>query len=204
MCRRLIIASGELSTREDLGTRLSRVPGIQIIGEAEDMSQALELLSRFVPDLLIADMVLKTRTGVQLTREVVERHPGVNVLVVDEHEDLQHARQALEAGAQGYLLRDAPHAHFCDAIESAISGMKYVSHFIGEALADDDRIMRALTLREREVLDCLAKGYSSEQIASRLKISVRTVGSHRQSIRRKLDIEGATGLIRFAVERRRR
>ncbi len=201
---RLLIVDDHPLMREGLSVRLSRVPRLQIVGEADGALQALELIAELSPDLLLTDIGMKEHNGIELTREVVQRHPRVAVLILSMYDDAEYVQQAMQAGAKGYVLKDSPSAQLVTAIESVAEGGTYLSPAIASCLFGPKPIDCMLTAREQDILQCLAKGQSSKQIARILDISVRTVETHRQSIKRKLNIDGQAELIKFAIERCRR
>lgn len=200
---RMLIVDDHPLVREGLAARLSSVPGIEVAGDAGSAKQALELLPRLQPDLLLTDIGMKEMNGIELTRAVVQQHPKVAVLILSMYDNPEYVQQSLLAGARGYVLKDAPSSQIVAAIESVAGGGTYLSPGIASRLFAQRSVERNLSQREKEILDCLAKGQSSKQIARALDISVRTVESHRQSIKRKLNLAGQAELIKYAVERAR-
>jgi DNA-binding NarL/FixJ family response regulator len=163
--------------------------------------QALALLRELTPDLALVDIGMKHGSGIELTRTVVERYPTVAVLILSMYDNPEYVREAMEAGARGYVLKDGPSAQIVHAIKAVAGGGTYLSPSIADCLFGPKNVEKALTVREQEVLALLAKGHPSKLIAKTLSISVRTVEAHRQSIKRKLEIDGQAELIKFAVER---
>lgn len=198
---RVLIVDDHPLMREGLRGRLSRVPTIEIVGEAENATQAFALLGELAPDLLLTDIGMKDVNGIELTRAVVQRYPQIAVLILSMYDNPEYVHRAMQAGAKGYVLKDAPSAQLIHAIESVAGDGTYLSPAIADCLFGPKSIESALTAREQEILACLAKGHSSKQIAQTLNISVRTVEAHRQSIKRKVNIEGQAELIKFAIER---
>jgi DNA-binding NarL/FixJ family response regulator len=131
----------------------------------------------------------------------VQEHPEIAVLILSMYDNPEYVHHAMLAGARGYVLKDGPSAQIVHAIKAVAGGGTYLSPTIANFLFGPKSVERALTVREQEVLSLLAKGQASKHIAKALNISVRTVEAHRQSIKRKLDIEGQAELIKFAVER---
>jgi DNA-binding NarL/FixJ family response regulator len=201
---RMLIVDDHPLMREGLRGRLSRVPRIEIVGEAECAAQALELLTQVSVDLLLTDIGMKGVNGIELAREVARRHPDVAVLILSMYDDVEYVQQALQAGARGYVLKDSPSAHLVSAIESVVGGGTYLSPAITNCLFAPKAVECTLTSRELEILHGLANGQSSKHIARTLSISVRTVESHRQSIKRKVNVDGQAELIKYAIERCRR
>ena len=149
------------------------------------------------------DIGMKSVNGIELTRIVTQRHPHIAVLVLSMYDNPEYVTRAMQAGARGYVLKDSPSAQIVAAIHSVASGGTYLSPSITQGLFAPRSSERSLTKLEEEILKHLAGGLSSKHIARALDISVRTVESHRQSIKRKLNIEGQAELIKFAVERHR-
>jgi DNA-binding NarL/FixJ family response regulator len=201
---RILVVDDHALVREGLHARLSRVEGFEIVGEADGAEQALALLPELAPDLLLLDIGMKGVSGIELTRIVVERHPAVAVLILSMYDNPEYVREAMHAGARGYVLKDGPSAQIVDAIKAVVGGGTYLSPTIAGCLFGPKNVEKALTVREQEVLALLAKGQASKLIAKTLNISVRTVEAHRQSIKRKLEIDGQAELIKFAVERFKR
>jgi DNA-binding NarL/FixJ family response regulator len=200
---RILIVDDHPLVREGLAARLSSVPGIDVVGDAGSAAQALEQLPRLQPDLLLTDIGMKEMNGIELTRLVTQQHPQVAVLILSMYDNPEYVQQSLQAGARGYVLKDAPSTQIVAAIESVAAGGTYLSPGVAGRLFAQRSVERTLSQREREILDHLARGHSSKQIARELDISVRTVESHRQSIKRKLNLEGQAELIKYAVERAR-
>lgn len=200
---RILIVDDHPLVREGLAARLSSVPGIDVAGDAGSAAQALEQLPRLQPDLLLTDIGMKEMNGIELTRLVTQQHPQVAVLILSMYDNPEYVQQSLQAGARGYVLKDAPSTQIVAAIESVAAGGTYLSPGVAGRLFAQRSVERTLSQREREILDHLARGHSSKQIARELDISVRTVESHRQSIKRKLNLEGQAELIKYAVERAR-
>jgi DNA-binding NarL/FixJ family response regulator len=198
---RVLIVDDHPLMREGLRGRLSMVPIIEVVGEADNAAQALTLIDELMPDLMLTDIGMKDVNGIELTREVAQRHPNVAILILSMYDNPEYVQQAMQAGAKGYVLKDAPSAHLIHAIESVASHGTYLSPAIANHLFSPKSVESVLTAREQDILSGLAKGHSSKQIARTLNISVRTVEAHRQSIKRKVNIEGQAELIKFAIER---
>jgi DNA-binding NarL/FixJ family response regulator len=201
---RILVVDDHALVREGLHARLSRVEEFEIVGEAASAEQALVLLRELTPDLALVDIGMKHGSGIELTRVVAERYPAVAVLILSMYDNPEYVREAMEAGARGYVLKDGPSAQIVHAIKAVAGGGTYLSPTIAGALFGPRTVEKALTVREQQVLALLAKGHPSKLIAKTMNISVRTVEAHRQSIKRKLEIDGQAELIKFAVERFKR
>ncbi|MBN3766995.1 response regulator transcription factor [Burkholderia sp. Ac-20365] len=203
---RLILVDDHPLVRDGLRARLDAVPGFTVVGEAGNADEALALAATHEPDLVLMDVGMRGMNGIQLAALFHERHPGIRVLMLSMHDNVEYVTQAVRAGASGYVLKDSPGAEIIRAIGAVLEGKTYFSEGLSARLihasAMRDPIER-LTPRERDILDQLAEGLSSKQIAQRNNLSVRTVETHRLNLKRKLEIEGQAELIKFAVEHRR-
>ena len=196
--------------RDGSRLRLDSIGGFRVVGEASNMPDALRVIERLAPRLVLTDLSMKGGSGVALAREIRQRHPAMHVLVLSMHNNAEYMAEARAAGASGYVLKDAPATEIIAAIHTILSGGTYFNDHLKQVAAapvkghvtDRGRYrqIEKLTPREQELLRDLANGLSNEQIAVLHGLSVRTVETHRMSIRRKLDIEGQAGLIKFAVE----
>ena len=200
---RIIVVDDHPLVREGLRARLSTVPQFEVIAEAPGAEETLSLLETMRPDLVLMDIGMKSVNGIELTRIVTQRYPGIAVLILSMYDNPEYVTRAMQAGARGYVLKDSPSAQIVAAIHSVATGGTYLSPTITHSLFAPRNSERSLSMREEEILKYLAGGLSSKHIARALDISVRTVESHRQSIKRKLNIEGQAELIKFAVERHR-
>lgn len=198
---RIFIVDDHPLVREGLKARLSTVVGFEVVAEADDAEGALATLAHVTPDIVLMDIGMKSVNGIELTRVLAQRHPEIAVLILSMYDNPEYVTQAMQAGARGYVLKDSPSAQIVSAIHSVAAGGTFLSPSIADYLFGPKSVERTLSLREREILTCLARGLSSKHIAKQLDISVRTVESHRHSIKRKLNIEGQAELIKFAVER---
>lgn len=188
--------------REGVRTLLSAQPDLEVVGEAADAAQALDRLAALPapPQLVLTDIGMKHTDGIALTGRIRERWPAVAVIVLSMYDNPEYVHQAMQAGARGYVLKDAPSSDIVEAVRAVAAGGTYLSDTLARSVARSDDPRPLLSEREAEILGCLARGLSSKQIASEHDLSVRTVETHRQNIRRKLRIGGQAELIRYAVE----
>ncbi|MBC8748648.1 two-component system nitrate/nitrite response regulator NarL [Paraburkholderia sp. WC7.3g] len=204
---RLLLVDDHPLVRDGLRARLEAVRHFEVVGEAGDAQQALALAERQSPHLALMDVGMKSGiNGIALAGLFHERFPAIRVLMLSMHDNLEYVTQAVRAGASGYVLKDSPALEIIQAIGAVLDGKTFFSAELSarliQASATQSPVER-LTPRERDILDALAEGLSSKQIAQRNDLSVRTVETHRLNLKRKLDIEGQAELIKFAVENRR-
>jgi len=204
---RLLLADDHLLIRASLKSLLSEFQGIEVAGEAGDGREALELVGTLRPDVVLMDIAMTGLNGLDATRLISKEHPGVRVIVLSMHASERHVLQALRAGAQGYILKESAPRELELAIESVARGKLFLSPgisrkvidvFLGQMgeMADP---LDQLTPRQREILQLIAEGNSSKQIAHRLESSVKTIESHRASLMDRLDIHDIAGLVRYAI-----
>jgi DNA-binding NarL/FixJ family response regulator len=198
---RIVIVDDHPFVREGLRARLSTVPTLEVVAEAGDAEEGLRLVEAFQPDLVLADIGMKGTNGLEMTRLLLQKNPKLAVLILSMFDKPEYVQQAMQAGARGYVVKDSTSAQIVQAIESVASGGTYLSPTVAESLFAPKNTHEILSQREQEILRCIAKGQPSKLIARELDISVRTVESHRQSIKRKLCIDGQAELVKFAVER---
>ncbi|HET6319506.1 MAG: response regulator transcription factor [Betaproteobacteria bacterium] len=197
---RLLIVDDHPLVREGLKARLGSVPGLEVVGEAGDAQEASAQVALTHPDLVLMDVGMKDVNGIELTRRLIAEQPHLLVLMLSMYDNPEYVNRAMHSGARGYVLKDAPASDIIDAIAAVTSGGSFLSPAVSGRLFRAQTPRPVMSLRESEILACLAKGRSSKQIAQELDLSVRTVESHRQNIKRKLKLEGQAELIRYAVE----
>ncbi len=194
--------------RDGLRARLEAVPHFRVVAEADSGSEALGLADVGGIDLVLMDITMRDGSGIDATARLSAHHPGIAVLMLSMHDKLEYVTQAMQAGARGYVLKDAPGKDIVLAIDTVMAGGIYYSAALARQLARpagqsrDNPLAQdsQLTTREQEVLQHIANGESNKQIARELDLSVRTVETHRLNIKRKLGIEGQAELIKFAVQ----
>lgn len=204
---KIILVDDHPLVRDGLRLRLEGVPGFIVAGEAGGALEALALAERLAPDLVLMDVGMNGMNGIALAGVFHERFPAVRVLMLSMHDNVEYVTQAVRAGASGYVLKDSPATEIVHAISAVLDNRTYFSAGIAARMIQASALQtpaERLTPRECEILDALAEGLSSKQIAERYGLSVRTVETHRLNIKRKLEIEGQAELIKVAVERRRR
>lgn len=209
---RIVLADDHVLVRQGLKRILEGMAGLEVVGEASDGLDLLDLLSRVTPHMVILDIFMPNLRGIEAIHEIKKIHPDVRVLILTMHKDKEYLYLALSAGAKGYLLKEDADKELFSAIEKVRQGKTYISPYFSEEVVDDlVQIGRAdgkaifeidpLTSREREVLKLIAEGKSSKEIAALLFISVFTVNNHRASIMEKLNLNKATDLVKYAIRK---
>ena len=193
--------------RSGLRRLLQDEPDIEVVGEAGTAGEAVALAQIEHPDVFIMDQGLPGTSGIEAARKLREVSPATRVLMLTVHEDVAYLRAAFEAGAAGYLVKDAADVELVQAVRTVASGRQYVHPTLGAALlAPETAAARpqgpggALSEREVEVLRLVALGFTNAEIAGRLVVSVRTVETHRAHLQQKLGLRSRAELVRFAQE----
>jgi DNA-binding NarL/FixJ family response regulator len=202
MTIRILLVDDHPLVRDGLRARLEAVPAFEVVAEAGSAAEALEAARAHAPDLVLMDINMRGTNGIEATAAFREQFPRIAVLILSMHDKQEYVAQAMQAGARGYVLKDAPGKDIVVAIETVMSGGIYYSAALAQQLARPVS-QDELTAREHEVLRHIANGESNKQIARELDLSVRTVETHRLNIKRKLGIEGQAELIKFAVQHAR-
>ena len=208
---KIIIAEDHTILREGLRALLSLDPNYEIIGEAEDGRDAIRCVEKLMPDLLLIDLSMPRMNGMEAIRDIKKRYPEIKIIALTVHKTEEYILATLEAGADGYVLKDATHDELMIAINSVLSGKPYLSPGVSEKVIEGylegRRTMRpssawdTLSQREREVLKLIAEGYKNKEIADDLCISIKTVEKHRSNLMKKLNLHNAAALTAFAMEK---
>jgi DNA-binding NarL/FixJ family response regulator len=196
----LIVDDHEI-LRAGLRSRLEKEPGIVVVGEASTAEQALVLAHKLQPDLVLLDLLLPRMSGNDAIRELAKVAPGARVLVVSSQAGPTAVRQAISAGAHGYVPKRASDRELLEAIRQVAGGERYVDPDLGAQLvvADGLPALEPISDRERDVLHLLALGFTNQEIGKKLFISGRTVDTHRAHIMRKLRLRTRAELVLFAL-----
>lgn len=206
----IVLADDHHVVRQGLRALLEAEPGITIVGEAADGLQAVELVERLRPDVLIADLMMPRLSGLEVARQVVRRGAPTRVVLLSMHADAGYVAEGLRNGATAYVLKDSTAAELVRAVHEAAAGRRYLSPPLSEPALESYRsrseaatldLYDTLTAREREVLHLAAEGMTSAEVSARLFISPRTVEIHRAHLMRKLGLKNQTELVRYALRR---
>jgi DNA-binding NarL/FixJ family response regulator len=209
---RILIADDHSVVRRGLRALLEESPEFTVVAECADGEQVLHMVAMHKPDVVTLDLSMPKINGIEATRMLKRQHPEVRVLMLTMHESEDYVYQAIRAGADGYVLKDADKKELWMAVRSLTDGGRFfspgVSNLIVSKFTDrlrDDRVAsrggtRSLTPRENEVLRRIAQGKTSRAIAAELLLSIRTVNTHRANLMQKLDIHEKAGLVRYAIQ----
>jgi two-component system response regulator NreC len=204
---RVLIVDDHAVVRSGLRLLLEADPGIEVAGEAGCGEEAVVRNRELEPDVLLMDVVMPGESGIEATRRVLAERPDAKVLVLSMQDDPSYVREAFDAGAGGYVLKDVVDTELLRAVHEVASGRRYVHPALGARLiraeAEERRRSESdpLSEREREVLLLLALGHTNQEIAAQLFISVRTAETHRAHIMQKLRLASRAELVRYALER---
>ena len=201
---RILLADDHAVVRQGFKMILDAQPDMEIVGEAANGRDAVDLAEQLRPDVVVMDVAMPELNGIEATRRMAENAPHARVLALSMHKDSVYVREVLRAGARGYLLKDSVAADLVAAVRAVASGEGYLSPAVSDAVLDDYRRhvtnpIDLLTSREREVLQMLAEGKTNKEIAVILNLSVYTVDAHRGRIMEKLNLHSINELVRFAV-----
>lgn len=206
---RVLLAEDHTVVRQGLRKILESDPEIEIGGEVGDGRSAVESTKRLRPTVVVIDIGLPGLNGIEATNQIMKSTDGVSVLILSMHSDDVYVRQALKAGAKGYLLKDSEDLDLIKAVKSLARGGSYFSPSVSKVLLDgylsdageDEDALSRLTGREREVLQLISEGKTNKEIARILSLSINTVESHRKHVMEKLDLHNTAEIVRFAVRK---
>jgi two-component system response regulator NreC len=195
--------------RQGLFSMLNNTEGFQVVGEASDGQNAIKNIEKLRPDIVLLDLALPVLDGIEVTRRLKKSIPKTRVLILSMHADRFFAIEALKAGANGYMLKEESYGQMLGAIRSVLKGKTFITPQLEESVMKDFiQIARhstespgdTLTEREREILQLITEGRTSQKIAELLFISASTVDTHRKNIMAKLDIHSVAGLVKYAIK----
>lgn len=203
---RVLLAEDHTLVRAGIRSLIDRMENLEVVGEASDGREAVRLARQREPELVLMDIAMAGLNGLEATRRIRANTPGVRVLILSMHANEQYVHQAVKAGASGYLLKDAATEELDLAVQAVMRGQTYFSPEVSRHLVQDyleqngERSpLERLTPRQREILQLIAEGRSTREIADWLHLSVKTVETHRMQLMERLDIHDVPGLVRFAI-----
>jgi DNA-binding NarL/FixJ family response regulator len=215
MATRILLVDDHKIMRQGLKALLGGGPDMQVVGEAEDGRSGVEMAKELRPDVVLMDISMPGLNGIDATRRMLDIDPAVKVLALTAHSDRNMVREILRAGAMGYVVKDSAVEELVQAVHTAIGGRVYLSPRIAglvvEGFVDEDGngrgsvgagaagVFSRLTAREREVLQLMAEGKATKEVARALSVSVKTAETHRRAIMQKLDLHSVAELTKYAV-----
>ena len=206
---RIVLADDHVMLREGIKKIITEARGMAVVGEASDGLMLLKVLARTRPDMVILDISMPKLRGIEAAREIRKCFPDMAILFLSMHKSREYLQKALAAGAKGYVLKEDSGSELIQAIDTIRSGRSYLSPMLMEELSEDPIGICSgsgpidedpLTPRERQILQLIADGKTSPEIARLLFISIHTVHNHRKNIKRKLAIRQNADLVRYALK----
>ena len=208
MSIKILIADDHQLTREGIRSMLEREPDMEVLGEAEDGRSAARMARELGPDIILMDVCMPEMNGIVATSLILSESPKIKVLALSMLDDRRFVYNMLRAGASGYLIKDCSFKELVQAIRRVMANKTYLSPGIMDVVVkdyvrppaySDSPYSSNLTLREKEVLQLVAEGHSTSQIANSLHVSVKTIETHRQNLMGKLNTKGIAGLTKYAI-----
>lgn len=201
----MLLAEDHALVRSGLHALLMRMPDVEVVGEAADGRQAVAMAEQLRPDLILMDIAMPLLNGIEATRRVTAQLPRIRVIMLSAHSTEDYVAQALTAGAAGYVLKGAGTAELELGIRAVAAGHSYLTPAVSRQVIDEyvsrvsTRPQGVLTPRQREVLQLIAEGKTSKDVANTLGISLKTVETHRSQLMRRLGLHDVPALVRYAV-----
>lgn len=207
---RVLVADDHAIIREGLRVMLGNQPDMEVIEIAANGREAIRLVDEHDPDVAVMDISMPELNGIEAIQQILPRHPYTQVVVLSIHETKPYVYRALKAGAKGYLIKETAGLEVVEAVRAVYRGERYLSQRISDLLTDvsfqglagsiEVSPLEQLSLREREILQLVAEGKTSQEIAERLSISSKTVDTYRSRLMRKIGVEDVAGLVKFAIQ----
>lgn len=206
---RILIVDDHPVVREGVGQRINQEPDLCACGEAGDANGAMTAIAELKPDAAIVDISLEGRSGLELIKNVKAKYPKLPILVLSMHDESAYAGRALQAGAKGYVMKGKPTSNLIDGLRKILEGQIYLSEnmvgkvlhrLAGNTLEMDQSSLDCLTDRELEVFQWIGRGLSTREIAEKLNLSVKTIETHREHLKQKLDLKNASELSHRAYQ----
>lgn len=204
---RVLLADDHTLVRAGIRSLLETMEEVEVVAECGEGHEALELVERHRPDVALLDIGMPGMNGIEIARRASRAAPRTKVVILSMYDDKTHVRQAIRAGVAGYLLKGAAVAELPLAIAAVTQGQTYltpkISRMVLDGLLTEERLeadpLEGLTQRQREILQLVAEGRSTKEIAGMLDVSVKTIETHRARLMERLDIHDVPGLVRFAI-----
>ena len=207
MVSRIVLADDHALVRSGISLLLKEMPGFKVVGEASEGGEALELIRTLRPNIVLMDIAMPGLNGLETLTRVTRDFPKVKVIILSGHANEEYVLQAMHSGARGYMLKDAATKELQFAIDAVRGGETYMSPAVSETVIErykeragkSEGQLSQLTPRQRQVLQLLAEGTNTKEIGAVLKISAKTVETHRMHLMGRLKIHDVPGLVRFAI-----
>jgi DNA-binding NarL/FixJ family response regulator len=208
MSIRILLADDHKIIRDGLRSLLEKQPDLEVVAEAGNGAKTVKLAQKLKPDVVIMDITMPDLNGIEATYQIMAEFPNVKVIALSMHSDRRFVVGMLKAGASGYLLKDCAFDELIHTVHTVVSNRIYLTPGITDIVVDDylrqmsttnSSVTSVLTAREREVLQLLAEGKTTKQIADHLYLSVKTIETHRRQIMLKLDIHSIAELTKYAI-----
>lgn len=209
MSIRILLADDHKILREGIKSLIEKQSDMQVIGEADNGRETVRLVRELSPDIVVIDISMPDMNGIEATRQIISKDSRIKIIALSVHSDKRYVTEMLNAGASGYLLKECAFGELVNAIRTVITNRSYLSPEITDVMINDYKHMLSketlsvfslLTPREREVLQLLAEGTTTKDIAAKLNVSVKTVETYRQQIMDKLDIHSIAELTKYAIK----
>lgn len=208
MGTRVLIADDHQVLRQGLRTMLEKEPGIEVIGEADNGRSACKLAEELAPEVVIMDVAMPDMNGIEATKQILAIFPKTKIIALSMHDDRRFVLNMFKMGASAYLLKNCAFREIVKAIQTVMANRTYLSigitdlvveGYVASSLSAESSVYMLLSPREREVLQLIAEGKTTNQIAARLYVSSKTIETHRNQIMRKLNINSIAGLTKYAL-----
>lgn len=207
---RVLVADDHAIIREGLRVMLGNQPDMEVVAVATNGREAIRLVNEYEPDVAVVDISMPELNGIEVIQQMMPSHRPVQVVVLSIHETKPYVYRALKAGARGYLVKETAGVEVVDAVRAVYRGERYLSQSIADLLTNasfqnlespiEVRPLEMLSSREREILQLVAEGKTSQEIAERLSISSKTVDTYRSRLMRKIGVQDMAGLVKFAIQ----
>ena len=202
----VFVADDHAVVREGLASLLAAQPDLRVVGTAADGRDTVRQIVNLQPEVVVMDIAMPQMNGIEAAREIRERAPRTRLIILSMHSSVEHVFHALEAGALGYVLKESAGKELIEAVRAVHAGRRYLSPRVAEMMAEvvsrrsTDSPLNRLSGRERQILQLVAEGRSSAQIAATLHLSPKTVDTYRSRLMQKLHIGDVAGLVKFAIQ----
>ena len=207
---RVLIADDHAIVRDGLQVMLGNQPDMEVVGTAQNGREAIQLVDEHQTDVAVMDIAMPDLNGIEATQQILSRHPDLKVIVLSIHDAKTNVFRALRAGVSGYLIKETAGLEVVDAVRAVFRGERYLSQRIADLLIDtwflnagtstEPNLLDSLSPREREILQLVAEGNTSQEIAKRLSISPKTVDTYRSRLMQKIQVKDTAGLVKFAIQ----